>query len=92
MTKPFDQHQRAIARWQPSAPLFGRTLWRALVRGAVVRDAEEKRGRAPVTAVVTTVPVTANGWQGFLIRRAPSPQRIRAGTEVFAPANQRGDQ
>lgn len=52
MTKPFDQHQRAIARWQPSAHLFGRTLWRALVRGAVARDTEERRGRAPVTAIL----------------------------------------
>ncbi len=68
MTKPFDQHQRAIARWQPSARLFGRTLWRALVRGAVARDTEERRGRAPVTAVVTVVPVPANEVYGAWLR------------------------
>ncbi len=78
MTKPFDQHQRAISRWQPSAHLFGRTLWRALVRGAVARDTEERRGRAPVTAILPAQcfgPVSFGGH--FVIRYKPHSNQQR---------------
>lgn len=67
-SNPFYRHQRQVAKWQPSAHLFGRELWRALVRHARDRDTEEKRGRAPVTAVVTVVPVPANQVHGAWLR------------------------
>ncbi len=49
---PFTRHQHQVAKWQPSARLFGRQLWRALVRHARDRDTAEMRGRAPMTAAI----------------------------------------
>lgn len=74
MTKPFNHHQVAISRWQPSARIFGRTLWRALVRHAVDRDTDERRGRAPVSAVIPPPffgPNQYGAWMAVVIRNRP---------------------
>ena len=69
---PFTSHQHQVAKWQPSARFFGRSLWRGLVRHAVALDTEERRGRQPVAATIPTPffgPESYGGGMGLLIRR-----------------------